>query len=109
MELSFDSKSLRTICESEAEAKSRLGTAVAEVVKHRLADMRAAKSPDDLLAGRPRVLDGKSQNMVLDLCGRYRMIFCANHPNNPMTPNGILDWPKISRVKILWIGCDNDD
>ena len=30
--------------------------------------------------------------------------FCANHASNPVTENGDIDWPRISRVKILRIG-----
>lgn len=106
MELAFQSKELRIICESEAEAQRALGPAVAEALTHRLADLRAAKSPGDLLVGRPHILDGAG-NIAIDLGEGHRMTFCANHPNNPVTANGILDWPKISRVKIMGIGCDH--
>jgi hypothetical protein len=58
LELAFDSKSLRTTCESERQAKLELGDVVAEVLKHRLADLLAAKSVKDLVAGQPRLLDG---------------------------------------------------
>ena len=109
MELAFDSKSLRTICESEAFAKRELGTVVAEVLKHRLADLRAATFVTDIVAGRPRVLDGVgNQHMVVDLCDAHRMDFCANHPNNPVTRAGELDWAKVSRIKILRIEGDYD-
>jgi hypothetical protein len=104
LELAFDSKSLRTLCESEAIATRQLGPEVAEAVKHRLADLRAATSVKDLVAGRLHKLDGTdSRYMVVDLCNDYQMIFCANHPKNPMTKSGELDWAKICRIKILRI------
>lgn len=106
MELAFDSKSIRTICESEAQAKFELGASVAEVLKHRLADMRAARSPMDLVIGRPRICaDGL--HMVIDLCDNHRIVFKANHPNNPKTATDELDWSKVSRIKILRIETDN--
>ena len=106
MELAFDSKSIRTICENEAQAKLELGASVAEVLKHRLADMRAARSPKDLVVGRPRIgADG--QHMVIDLSDGHRIIFKPNHVNSPLTKTGELDWAKVSRIKILRIEGDH--
>ena len=107
--LAFDSKSLRTICESEAHAKHELGPAVAEVLKHRLADLRAATSVEDLVVGRPRQLDGADdEHMVVDLCDGHRLVFCANQLNKPVTESGKLDWQMVSRIKILKIDSDHD-
>jgi proteic killer suppression protein len=105
LDLAFDSKLLRTICENEEEAFHELGRSVGEVLKHRLADLRAAISVNDLLVGRPRILDGDTHNlhMVIDLCDGYQVIFRANHPNNPVGENGKIDWQKVSRIKILRI------
>jgi proteic killer suppression protein len=104
LEIAFDSRLLRTICESEALAKRELGSTVAEALKHRLADMRAATSVKDLLVGHPRVLDGTNgQHMIIDLYGGYQIIFCANHPNNPVMEAGTLDWLRVSRIKLLRI------
>lgn len=105
MELAFASISLRTICESEAQAKHELGPEVAETLKHRLSDLRAATSIKDLLVGRPHILDGTDhQHMAIDLCEEYQMVISANHPKNPFTESGKLDWPRVSRIKILQIG-----
>ena len=106
MELAFDSKSLRTICESEAQAKLELGAPIAELLKRRLADLRAARSIKDLVAGQPRIgADG--QYMVVDLCDGHRIVFKANHTNCPMTNANEVDWPRISRIKILRIESAN--
>ena len=48
LELAFESKELRDVCENEAEAKRQLGDSVAEMLKHRLADLNAATSPGTL-------------------------------------------------------------
>lgn len=109
MELAFDTKSLRTICESEPHARRELGPNVAETLKHRLADMHAATSPKDLVAGRPRELprSGTQPRMALDLSDGLSILFCANHPKAPLTARGDLDWSRVNRVKILGIG--NED
>ncbi len=108
MQLAFHSASIRTICESERHAKQELGDAVAEVLKHRLADMSAATSVRDLVAGRPRILGGTiPQQMVVDLRDNYLVAFTANHTKNPVTETGDLDWERVSRVKILRIERDH--
>ena len=105
MELAFDDKSLRTLCESEAPARRELGLEVAEVLKRRLADLCAATSVKDLVAGQPRELD--AAHMAVDLCDGHRIVFCANHSSNPMTETGDLDWSKVNRVKVLRIERDH--
>ena len=109
LELAFDSKSLRAVCENEAHAQHELGMEAAEVLKHRLADLVSATSvEEDLVAGSPRVLEGTDDRcMAVDLCGGYRMVFCANHPKNPTGPTGKIDWLKVSRIKILRIEKDD--
>jgi hypothetical protein len=106
LELAFDSRSLRTICESEAQAQLEFGATVAEILRHRLADMRAATSPKDLVAGRPRI-GADRQHMVVDLCDGHRIVFKANHTNNTMTDTDDLDWARVSRIKIVRIETDH--
>lgn len=101
LELAFDTRSLRNICESESNAKREFGEKVAESLRHRLADLHAAGCPRDLLAGHPRVLDGDHRSMAVDLCDGYSLVFSANHSKNPMTEAGSLDWERVSRVKIM--------
>ena len=108
VEIAFDSIALRTICESEAHAKTTLGLRVAEVLKHRLADIRAATSIDDLIAGKPHLINEIDQHMAIDLSDGYRIVICANHLKNPIMKSGRLNWSKVSRVKILRIERDYD-
>lgn len=51
LEIAFESKRLRTICESEKQSRSAFGDEVAEILKHRLADFRAAGTVRDLVVG----------------------------------------------------------
>jgi hypothetical protein len=102
LELAFESQALRTICEDEDRAREELDPTVAEMLKHRLADLRAAKTPKDLLVGHPRVGDDSGW-MVVDLAGDSRIVFKANHVKNPVGKDGELDWSRVSRIKILRI------
>ncbi len=105
LEISFAEKSLRQLCENGALARRKLGIKVAEKLKHRLADLRAASSVKDLVVGRPREVEGI---MSVDLCDDYRIILCANHNSVPLLDTGAVDWSKVNRVKILKIEGSHD-
>lgn len=104
MQLAFESKQLRTICEDEVQAKVELGDTVANTLKRRLADLWAATSVKDLVAGKPRLLpEPEANNMAVDLSEGWRLIFTANHVSNPTTQENNLDWSRVTRIKILRI------
>lgn len=108
MEFAFHSKTLRGICENEAQARRALGPNVAQRLKHRLADMQAAQIVKELVAGKPFELDGTRRGQIsVDLGDRYRIIFCANHNANPTTESGSVDWSKVTRIKIINIECND--
>lgn len=108
MELAFESKPLRTICENEAEARRELGDRVLEMLKHRLADLRAAISAKDVVVGRARLFNNSgSEYMALELTDGYQLVLAPNHPNNPMTAENRVDWTKVTRVKLLRIERNN--
>lgn len=102
MEIGFDTKKLRSICESNLDAQRKLGNEVAEVLQRRLADLRAATNIGDLVANPPTEVDGEvPEHLGIDLPSGYQIIFSANHPKKPITESGILDWSRVNRVRIL--------
>jgi len=104
LEIAFDKKSLRQICENDEKAKHDLGVKVADKLRRRLADLRAAKTVKDLIAGRPHELDEPDDRHIgVELCDGYRIVFCANHNSIPTLKPNRVDWSKVSRVKILRI------
>jgi hypothetical protein len=104
MEIAFDSKELRTICESEPAAQREYGLSVSEALRHRLADLRSASTVGDLVAGAPHPAGGpESEYLLVQLCEGYSLAFSANHRQNPETPNGQVDWSGVSRIKLLRI------
>jgi hypothetical protein len=102
LEIAFDSKALRETCEIEASAEAQIGKAAARALKHRLADLFAVASPQELLAGRPRVLQDQDV-MSVELSDGYRLIFEPNHLNNPMTAEMRTEWTRVNRIKLLRI------
>jgi plasmid maintenance system killer protein len=108
LELAFETKSIRTICESHLRAKDEFGDRVADVLKRRLADLDAATSVKDLVASPPYSVDGANcGHMAIDLCDEYLMVFCPNHRKNPTTASGELDWGRVTRIKIIRVGRDH--
>ena len=109
LELSFGSKELRTICEQESVAEKRLGRQIAEILKHRLADLRAATSYTDLIAGNPHLaIVGSIESLVLDLAHRSQIVLQANHPQNPYLNGREIDWAQVSRVKVTRVGGEHE-
>jgi plasmid maintenance system killer protein len=109
LELTFATKSLRQLCESEAAAKRELGADVAERLKRRLADLRAAAHVNDLVAGQPREIEGAHNRCIaVHLYDGYRIVFCANHRTVPVLDSGSVDWSGVRRVKILGIERQHD-
>jgi hypothetical protein len=101
--IAFASQSLRAICENPTTADTELGPAVAQTLRNRLADLRAATSLSDLVAGSPRILNHRSQCMAVNLREGFQMIFAPNHVNNPRDGRNGIDWTKVRRIKIVEI------
>ena len=104
MRLAFDSRELRTIFEIDAEGRRALGQAGAEVLKRRLADLRAADSVQDLLAGSPRIIEGRGEpHLAMDLADGYVMRLVPTHPRVAPGPRLGDDWTLVRRLKIISI------
>jgi hypothetical protein len=104
VELAFDSKALRALCETELKADEMLGADAAKLLRNRLADLKAASSVKELLAGNPRLIEENGDEaMLVELCGGYQLIFVANHVNCPVNADDVVDWHRVRRIKILRI------
>ncbi len=105
--LAFASKLLREVCEDEKKAEQRFGKKVTERLKHRLADLEAAPSVTDIVAGWPRLQNPTGQ-YSLRLVDGFCVEFAANHVKNPLDKNGKVDWKKVHRIQIVQIGKCHD-
>jgi|ERR1035441_76797 hypothetical protein len=104
MELAFETPGLRSVCESDVEARKCLPEGTAEELQDRLADMRAAASVSDLVAGAPSVDVRPPGRIRFALDGGYELVCVCNHPRPPMTDDGLVDFGRIRRVKVVTIG-----
>jgi hypothetical protein len=101
LQLAFETKHLRTLCESSADAISELGQEVTYALMQRLADISSAVSIKDILLGHPQAFD--NGDLVIDLAAGYRLRCCAGHPSNPKTASDVIEWEKVSRIKVVGI------
>lgn len=108
MDLAFSTRELRQICESTECALNTFGPGLSGLLKERLADFVAARCPADLLVGNPRVVaTSDGEHMAVSLEDGYEVRFSANHSTNPTTESGNIDWPRVSRIKIIGVSRDN--
>ena len=101
MDLAFESKQIREICESTSAAEASFGEEVARSLRGRLSDIEAATSIRDIVLGNLRPAEqGSTDSMIIDISVEYCLIFCSNHARNPGTEQTAIDWERVSRVKI---------
>ena len=103
MELAFQTKTLRSWCEDPELAPSTLKPTVIESLKGRLADLHAAESPLDLVAGAPILENGRYPKVILHLADGYQMTCAINHANPSRDSGGKIVWSKVRRMKVMSI------
>jgi hypothetical protein len=105
MLLAFRTQGLRSTCEDEAVARKTYEPEVVEQLKGRLADLHAAKSVYDLVAGRLQFAPG-GRSVRLSLTADYELVCKVNHGVAPRDEHGTIDWAQVSRIKIMAIERD---
>lgn len=101
MEIVFQTKELRELCQSQEEAEKALQPNLSKSLRNCLADMRAAANVSELMTLRNLSTDGKTLTIPLS-CGKVVTVR-QSHLHPPKT-DGSLDWSKVYRVRILSIG-----
>ncbi len=107
MEISFASRKLQKICNSEKEMVTKLGKQMAAKLQQRLAELTAAVTLDEISRLPPARCHELTQNrkgqLTVDLVNPKRVIFEPDHNPLPKNPDGGLDWHKVTRVKVIEI------
>ena len=106
MDLTFRTRKLEKLANSEKEQLRQLGKNAAKKFKRRLDDLRAARNLAEmaLLPGRLHPLTGdRSGEFSLDLEHPNRLLFVAAHDPIPVKDDGSLDWEAVTAVEIIEI------
>lgn len=106
MELAFSERSLRHLCESKATADRKLGAKIGERLRRRVADLHAAANVKDLVTGQPQEV--ANDHYAIRVVDNWSISFCVNHQTIPRLASGKVDWRKVSRVKIVKIGVNDE-
>jgi len=110
MELAFATRNLRTMCEDLNVAEDVLGTPVADQLKARLADMRAADNVEEFVGlGIPSVVPRESGTVTVELSQGYRIVMRSNHQPGRRSHERAEDWRLVRRVQVLSIDRTQDD
>lgn len=103
MELAFDTVAVRRICESDLEARKCYPEETVDELRARLADIRAATSASDLIAGKPRLDTCPPGRIQFNLNGGYELVCLGNHPQPTLTKDGLVDLGRMRRLKVVAI------
>lgn len=98
MELAFRTRALRNICEDADVAASEFEQEAAALLRHRLADLRAATSVSDVVAGSPRT---SGAVLSIRIGNDHLLELQANHVKMPVTIDGLVDWARVTRLRVL--------
>jgi hypothetical protein len=101
LELAFETKALRDICENEAIAKSELGAKVAGALKRRLSDFRSVDTFDELPFATK--IKKRSNSVTFELPSGWQLVVTGGHGDNPRLSSGRIDWTNVTRLKIIRI------
>lgn len=104
MIVAFETRGLREICEDDSVARKEFGPAIALHLRQRLADIRAATTIFDLPLGNPRTEGETGELLIIDLGSISQMTWVVNHPKPHHIEGGLIDWGRVSRVRLIRIG-----
>lgn len=109
IQLAFQDEDLRKICESSISAKRKYGGIAGQALHARLADLKAAESPAELVEwGFAKFDDAINGRLIIFLDDAYRLHAAANHKPLPGEP-GQVDWTQVNRIKILSVERANEN
>lgn len=107
LEVAFQTKELRSTCESPARARRELGEDAASTLRRYLADLEAVETVAELTEmGLEFENYGSKVGLIRFGLSEGRHLYCeANHQHLPMNGESV-DWAKVSRLKVIHIGGD---
>lgn len=105
LEVAFQSRELRSTCESPARAKRELGEAAGAALRRHLADLEAVETAAELLEMGLGFEDcARKLGLVRFHLNDDLYLYCeVNHRILPMSGERV-DWTKVTRLKVVNVG-----
>lgn len=101
MEISFETRQLRSICTDPAKAEQAFGVEVAAALRARLADLLAVTYAGDVPVARPTVIEGERPTLEYPLAGGWVLVAKVGSRNVPRRENDSLDLARVRRAILL--------
>ena len=89
------------MCLSETASAHKYGSEVADLLRARLADMVAAETLAELVAGNTRAVGGEPEAFLMDLGQSARLRIRPNHPRSVARPTQAVDLSRVSRIIVI--------
>lgn len=102
MEISFASRSLRSLCEDPSSSPFPAPTV--DALRDRLADVRAADSAADLIVAVTLQSSPPPPRLVIELSDVHAIICQVGHARLPVSASGDVRWDRVRRIKIMSVG-----
>lgn len=102
MEIAFETRALRTLCEDSMEAENAYGRALANELRRSLAELRAADTMFDM----PATFDmptGKQSEFAVPLGATHNLMLRCGNRRPPRLPSGEIDWDSVDRIKVIGV------
>ena len=104
MELAFDSKEVRRLCEDKSYAEAMLGPIVAESLRDRLADLLAVDHIFDLPIGKPTAVQNSvSSGYQITLADQHYLLVGCNPVRPPKAADGSIDWNRVRKLLVIQV------
>ncbi len=104
MMISFSSKELRSQCQNEVYAALFFSKSVVHSIVRRFSQIRASENAANIPFGNPQCVDDK---LIINLAEDHFFEFKIAHFKKPTSPDGLVDWRKVYRVRLNRIGKNN--
>jgi len=109
MKFEFANNHLEKLCEKENYAVKKIGKACTQKLFARMADIRAATKVKELIVGDPHPLTGKRKGQFSVAIGEGNcIIFIPTNNPTPLIGKDKIDWPLVTKIKIIEIGDYHD-
>ena len=103
MEIAFADRALRAVCENGAVADLDLDPDVSDLLRDRLADLRAADSVLDLPGVETMIVEQPEPAARIALARGFVLSAKPNHRQPPRAQDGSVDWSRVRRIQITEI------
>jgi hypothetical protein len=104
MEVAFNTRNLRTLCEDLGVARDLLGMPAADQLKARLADLRASDNVQEFLdLGLNGVELSASGALTVELSQGHRMLVMSNQRTGRGRPEPVEELRDLRRVQVIQI------